>query len=142
MRLRQPFSFPPVTRMIFRMASWKPRIVKPEDPVVREDGLLVYRYGRWSNLVAAQRGDRPRLVKVGEKRHNHWRHESGAELAKEGARVMTIDFEATGETLEEYYTRDKLLDALEAVGEGKRGTVEQSLREQLGRGGLPDPRRK
>ena len=69
------------------MASWKPRIVKPEEPVRSEDGLLVYRYGRWSNLVAAQRGDRPRLVK-----------ESGAELVREGPRIVTVDLEAMGET--------------------------------------------
>jgi hypothetical protein len=42
-----------------------------------------------------------------------------------------------GKTLKEYYVRDKLLDALEAVGEGKRGTVEQ-----LAGGRLPDLRRK
>lgn len=80
------------------MASWKPRIVKPEEPVRSEDGLLVYRYGRWSNLVAAQRGDRPRLVKAGEKPSDHWCHESGAELARKGPRVVTVDLEATGET--------------------------------------------
>lgn len=94
--------------------------MKPEEPVSREDSLLIYRYGRWSNLVAARRGDRPRLVKPGEKLH----------------------VEATGETLEEYYTKDKLLDALEAVGERKRGIVEQSLRERLAGGDPPDPRRK
>ena len=72
--------------------------MKPEEPVRSEDGLLVYRYGRWSNLVAAQRGDRPRLVKAGEKPPDHWRHESGAELAREGPRIVTVDLEAMGET--------------------------------------------
>jgi len=122
------------------MGKPKLRVVKPDEPVTPADGPLVYRYGRWSNLVGAYRGDRPRAVTPGEQLPDHWRPKSGAELAKLGPGPVTVDLEVMGMTLEEFYA-DRLLDELKAVGEVKRGTVESSLFEQIEREDLPRPRR-
>ncbi|MGE3424987.1 MAG: hypothetical protein AB7N24_23310 [Dehalococcoidia bacterium] len=117
------------------------RVVKPDEAVTPADGPLVYRYGKFSNLVAAQRGDRPRPVTPGAALPDRWRQKSGAELAMEGPGLAAVDLELMDEGLDEYYAAGELLDELRPVGEVQRGTVERSLFEQIERGELPRRRR-